>query len=132
MINKSNAGIALNTWIAYFFSFVWIYHGLVPKLLTMQEEEITMITDVIPLSYDVGYWIVVVTGVLEILFGLLWLFYSRKSILYVLQIIAFAGLMIGAVIGNLSYFVQPFNPFNYNLSLIVLSFVGYALYKEKR
>ncbi|MUK90292.1 hypothetical protein GMD78_18110 [Ornithinibacillus sp. L9] len=118
------------TWIlSFFFALIWIYHGLVPKLLYMYPDEVTMLTKTIPLTYSQGEFMVYVAGVLEMLFGVLWLFYRNKRRLFVVQVVMFPILMLGAILAEPGYVIQPFNPLTFNLALIILSVIGILLSK---
>ncbi|SET27287.1 DoxX-like family protein [Oceanobacillus limi] len=118
-------------WIlSFFFMFLWMYHGLIPKLLFMHPDEVTMITNTIPLTFEQGKWIVYIAGILELAFGFLWLFYRNKKQLFTFQIIIFPLLTLGAVIAEPGYLIQPFNPLTFNMSLFVLSVIGFLLSKN--
>ncbi|MFZ3577265.1 DoxX-like family protein [Virgibacillus sp. DJP39] len=113
-----------NSLITFLFFFVWVYHGLVPKLLAMHPEELSMITSVLPLSISDSTFIVSIVGILEVLFGIFWLIYPNKYRLYQLQIILFPLLTLGAVLADQNYLTHPFNPLTFNISLLALSVVG--------
>ncbi|GEL77861.1 DoxX-like family protein [Tenuibacillus multivorans] len=120
-----------STWlIALLFSFVWIYHGLVPKLLFMHPVEISMTTGALSLTDSQAIWLNTVIGSLEILFGLLWLFYRQKRHLFVLQLIAFPLLALAAIMAELDNLTHPFNPLTFNLALVILSAVGLMVSKD--
>lgn len=116
--------------ITFLFSFVWIYHGLIPKLIFKHPDEVFMLTYVVPLSYDVAYWIVMVAGIIEVVFGVILLLYRNKRFLFLIQIIVFPLLTITAIMADLSTLTQPFNPLTFNLSLFILSIAGFALTKD--
>ncbi|SOC42665.1 DoxX-like family protein [Ureibacillus acetophenoni] len=116
--------------ITFLVSFVWIYHGLIPKLIFKHPDEVFMLTNVVPLSYDVAYWIVMFAGISEIILGVLFLLYRNKRVLFRLQIIIFPLLTITAIMADPSTLTQPFNPLTFNLSLFVLSIAGFVLTKD--
>ncbi|MGG0892460.1 DoxX-like family protein [Cytobacillus horneckiae] len=116
--------------ITFFFCFIWIYHGLVPKLIFMHPKEITMITDLIPLSYETGYRLVQIAGGLEIFFGVCLLIFSRKRLLFFAMALLFPLLAIVAITADPQALQAPFNPLTFNLSLMVLSIIGFFLHKE--
>ena len=99
---------------------IWIWQGLVPKLLYQQVDERTMLAQAGP---QVGLlpWI----GVLEILFGALILYgWSWRSIF--LANIAFMVLATVAVALNSPvYLTAAFNPVTLNFAMIALSIVGW-------
>lgn len=99
---------------------IWIWHGLVPKLLYQHIDERTMLAQA---GMPVGLlpWI----GVLEILFGALILYgWSWRSIF--LANIAFMVLATVAVALNSPvYLTAAFNPVTLNFAMIALSIVGW-------
>ena len=68
-------------------------------------------------------------GIAEILFGLAWLFYARKRRLFVIQMMAFPFLATSAIMANLDYLLHPFNPLTFNITLFILSIIGFLLAK---
>ena len=99
---------------------IWIWHGLVPKLLYQQIDERTMLAQA-GLPLGLLPWI----GVLEILFGALILYgWSWRSIF--LANIAFMVLATVAVALNSPvYLTAAFNPVTLNFAMIALSVVGW-------
>ena len=99
---------------------IWIWHGLVPKLLYQQIDERTMLAQA---GLPVGLlpWI----GGLEILLGALILYgWSWRSIF--LANIAFMVLATVAVALNSPvYLTAAFNPVTLNFAMIALSIVGW-------
>ena len=99
---------------------IWIWHGLVPKLLYQQIDERTMLAHA---GMPVGLlpWI----GVLEILFGALILYgWNWRSIF--LANIAFMVLgTVAVALNSPVYLTAAFNPVTLNLAMIALSIVGW-------
>ncbi|MFC7686995.1 DoxX-like family protein [Ureibacillus sp. GCM10028918] len=112
------------------FCFIWIYHGLIPKLIYTHPEEISMVKNLIPFSYDQAYWIVKVIGVIEVILGLFWLLHKKKRNLFGLQIIVFPVLAITAILANPSSLSHPFNPLTFNISLLFISLIGFFMSKD--
>jgi uncharacterized membrane protein YphA (DoxX/SURF4 family) len=99
---------------------IWIWHGLVPKLLYRQIDEKTMLVQA-GLPAELLPWI----GLFEILFGLLIIYgWSWRSLF--LANLAFMVLATLAVAMNSpDYLKAAFNPVTLNLSVIALSIVGW-------
>ncbi len=116
--------------ITFLFGFVWIYHGLIPKLIYMHPEEISMVKNLVPISYEKAYWIVIITGIIEVIFGLFWLLYKNKRNLLGLQVIVFPLLTITAIVAQPSSLIHPFNPLTFNSSLLFISLIGLFLSKD--
>lgn len=113
-----------NWLVAFLFFFIWTYHGLVPKLLNLHPEELSMVTAALPITSSLASMAVMIIGILEILIGVAWLAYSNKRHLLSLQIILFPLLTFSAVLVEPNYLVDPFNPLTFNVSLFVLSIIG--------
>lgn len=111
--------------LTLFFALLWIYQGLIPKIIATHPEELAMVESAfsnIPLQASS---IVIIIGIAEILFGALWLFYKKKKHLFALQVAVFPLLTIAAIIVAPETTAHPFNPVMFNLALIALSLIGY-------
>ncbi|MFS0691040.1 DoxX-like family protein [Sporosarcina sp. 179-K 8C2 HS] len=111
--------------LAMLFVFVWFYHGLLPKIIGMHPEEKRMLASTLPFDDPTITAIMIGIGIAEVLFGVLWLIYKRKKHLFTLQLIIFPLLTIAAMIAAPEAAIHPFNPVTFNLSLFVLSLIGY-------
>ncbi|MEK4521071.1 DoxX-like family protein [Psychrobacillus sp. FSL W7-1457] len=116
--------------ITILFFFVWVYHGLVPKLILMHPEEVSMTQGMLPLTVNEAQNIVSTAGAIEIIFGLLWLLYSNKRRLLKIQVVVFPLLTLSTLIGDATVFGDPFNPLTFNLTLFVLSVIGLLVSKD--
>ncbi|MFJ7826712.1 DoxX-like family protein [Psychrobacillus sp. NPDC096623] len=110
--------------ITFLFFFVWIYQGLVPKLIMMHPEEVALTSALLPLKLSDAHMMVATIGAIEIIFGLIWILYQNKRRLLRLQLIILPLLTISAIIADSSVLSNPFNPITFNLSLIVLTIIG--------
>ena len=116
--------------LTVFFAFLWIYQGLVPKLLAMHPQEKTMVASGLSLTDATATNVVFVIGLAEVLFGVVWLLYRKKRHLLVLQMIAFPLLTIAAFIAAPEAAIHPFNPVTFNVSLIVLTGIGLLISRD--
>nr|WP_044640150.1 DoxX-like family protein [Risungbinella massiliensis] len=116
--------------ISLLFFFVWTYHGLVPKLISMNPEEINMVSSLVSLSPTQASWVVIGLGIAEIGLGITWLLYTNKRRLLEIQIILFPLLTLSVILADPSYLVHPFNPFTLNISLFVLSVIGFFVSED--
>lgn len=110
--------------ICFLLSFVWIYQGLIPKILYTHPEEVQMLSDVIGSEYYTPL-IIKIIGFLEIVFGVTWLLPFQKQKLFFLHIFILLILTVIAAIANITSFMQPFNPITLNIILIGFSIIGY-------
>jgi hypothetical protein len=116
--------------ISLAFAFIWMYQGLIPKIIGMHPAELAMVGNTFAFSESQVIVAVMIIGVLEVLFSLLWLFYRRKDLLFLFQLILFPLLTIAAVVSVPETAIHPFNPVTFNLSLINLSLIGFMLSKD--
>ncbi|MGE7884611.1 DoxX-like family protein [Bacillus sp. NPDC094077] len=110
--------------VCFLFAFVWIYQGIVPKIIFSHPEEVKMLSILIG-SNESSIFILKIVGLLEIIWGVMWLLPLQKRKLFILHIGMLIGLTIVAGFTNIASFTQPFNPITLNLLLIGLSIVGY-------
>lgn len=110
--------------ICFLLSFVWIYQGLIPKILYTHPEEVQMLSKLI-VSENYAAVIIKMVGFLEIVFGVIWLLPFRKQKLFFLHTFIILILTAAAGFTNIASFMQPFNPITLNIILIGLSIIGY-------
>jgi hypothetical protein len=116
------------TCIQLTLAFLWIYQGLVPKLLFINADEIA-VWQWFGLSYQHAIWAGQAAGVGEIFFGLLFLF-SRHRYLHYINIAALIGLFILISLLIPETLIRAFNPVAMNLSMLSLSFVFLSLIQQ--
>ena len=116
--------------ISLLFFFIWTYHGLIPKLIYTHQAEVAMIENGLHITTSQALWVVMIFGVMEIIFGLIWLLYKNKRRLFILQMILFPLLTAGAIITEPANLIHPFSPLTFNLGLIILSFIGLMMSKD--
>ncbi|MEK7017135.1 DoxX-like family protein [Bacillus sp. FSL R9-9410] len=110
--------------VCFLFAFVWLYQGIVPKVIFTHPEEVKMLSALIR-SNESSIFILKIVGFLEIICGVMWLLPFQKRKLFILHIILLIVLTLAAGSTNIASFTQPFNPITLNLLLIGLSMVGY-------
>lgn len=110
--------------VCLILAFVWLYQGLVPKLLFVHTEEVKMFSSLVasPISDALSVQLI---GILEIIFGIIWLFPINKRKLFIVHICMLCLLTVSAYITNAPSFIAPFNPITLNVMLVSLSFIGY-------
>ena len=123
--NKINYTIARMTLV-----FVWCYHGLVPKLLGPDADEIAM-NLAAGLSSDQAIKVAYLGGLLEILFGLLLLVFWRHQWPLVLSAFFMVVLLGFVMVFQPSLTTAAFNPVTINISVFVLSILAYRLSKTE-
>lgn len=100
----------------------WVYHGLIPKLMTVAPIEHAM-TATLGLAPDTSLLITRLAGVSEMLFGVLLIIFYRYSALIVVNVVLLAALLLFVAVQIPSVLFEAFNPVTTNLALIGLSCV---------
>ena len=105
-------------------AFVWIYQGLVPKVLFPHSGELEMV-EATQLAIPNIRLFVGVLGVCEILFGIAVLRWWRQRWPFILTMLGMPLLLIGALLGDPIGLQRPFNPVTLNIAMCALA--GMAL-----
>ncbi|WP_026583832.1 DoxX-like family protein [Bacillus sp. J33] len=113
--------------VTMLFFFVWLYQGLVPKIIAKHPEEITMLSSLTSFEGSDAEKLAGIIGIFEILFAVIWLLYRKKRHLLALQMIVFPVLTIITLIASPSIASHPFNPVTFNACLWVLSIIGFLM-----
>lgn len=98
-------------------TLLWIYQGLVPKLLFPEAGELAIIQQ---LGWFSGWerQLLLLLGIGEICVGLLTVIWHRKTWIYKAQAIALLLLAAAALIGSPELLQAPFNPLTLSGSMI--------------
>jgi LPXTG-motif cell wall-anchored protein len=103
--------------------FVWIWHGLVPKLLFHDAAELAMLADA-----GIGQNWLPLIGAAEVIFGLLGLFAWRWRGFFVLTSVAMMGALIAVALRSPAQLTAAFNPVTLNLGVVGLCVSGWLAY----
>lgn len=101
-------------------AFIWIWHGLIPKLIFRQSDERAMLTQA-GLPVEWLPWI----GAAEIAFGLLVLFTWNRRVVLVANALLMVAATVAVAINSPAYLTSAFNPVTLNLAVIALSILGW-------
>ncbi|MFA9559733.1 DoxX-like family protein [Evansella sp. AB-rgal1] len=112
-----------NMLICFVLAFIWIYQGLIPKVLFPHTGEIQLLQEA-GVFTGVEHYAVRVIGILEIIVGLLFLLPIKKRLLFILSSLFVLLLGLGALFTNLDIYLLPFNPATLNIAMVVLGVVG--------
>ncbi len=116
--------------ICFLFAFVWLYQGLVPKVLTQQPLEIQMLLELSPLNYAQASTAIIWVGIAEILFAICWLVPKLQKRLLQLQVVIFPFLTLSAILAEPAVAIAPFNVITLNVTLWIVSIVGLLLHEQ--
>ncbi|WP_162051443.1 DoxX-like family protein [Pontibacter pamirensis] len=109
---------------AIVLSVIWLYQGIVPKLLFTDTGELEILRQS-GLFSGIEETLLTGIGIGEVVWGLVLLFFHRRLVHY-LNIAALLLLGLGALFSNATVFTQPFNPFSLNIAMIGLSLIAIA------
>ena len=110
-------------------AFVWIYHGVVPKLLFPHQDELNMlIASGVP-EPNVGTAALLI-GVGETVLGLLMLFAWRARSLFVLTMTLMIVALLSVAVTAPNYLIAAFNPVTLNILIIGMSAIGLLSAKD--
>lgn len=104
-------------------AFVWIYHGLIPKLLFLSVDEIKMMLQA-SVPPDAVPTLISIIGWLELGFGLSFLVFCKARWPFWASIILMLLALLGVAIHSPAYLTAAFNPVTLNLLLISICAIG--------
>ena len=106
----------------FVIAIIWIYQGVVPKLLFQDSGELAILKNT---NLFQGYEMSIITtiGIVEILFGILLIFKWSKGLHYI-NIIALLLLGAGALFSDIAIYTLPFNPFSLTIAMICISVIS--------
>ncbi|MCG8519522.1 MAG: DoxX-like family protein [Pseudomonadales bacterium] len=110
-------------------AFVWLYHGLVPKLLYLHEDELAM-SLAAGLSQTAAETLATLAGVAEIGMAFAVLFFWRQRWPLILTVVAMLGLLVFVAAFQPELLGGAFNPVTTNAALIALAIVGLNLQRS--
>lgn len=107
--------------------FIWIYQGLVPKLLGPHADELTMnqaFVDAAPWFWLNAEQISFYGGIGEVVFGVLVLLFYKSRWVYTWTIIAMIGLFVATAWFTPQFLGSAFNVVTINLAVIVIAWIA--------
>jgi uncharacterized membrane protein YkgB len=111
-------------------AFVWLYQGLVPKLLEPHHDELAM-NMTLGISEATAVSVAYIGGSLEILLGVLVLIFYKNAWIFLVTAIAMLGLFIFTVIYAPWFVIAAFNSTTINLSTVALSAIALVCLSEE-
>jgi uncharacterized membrane protein YphA (DoxX/SURF4 family) len=106
----------------YMITFVWLYHGVFPKLIHIAPLE-QLMTGSIGFSDNISYLITKAAGIGEVIFGLLFFVFYKTKLMNILNILALAFLLLSVATLQPKLLIEAFNPVTTNLPIMAFSFV---------
>jgi hypothetical protein len=104
--------------------FIWIYHGVVTKIVLRDHDELALLAaGGISPAHQIP--VLLVVGTVEILFGLLTLWFWRTPWPLLLSALAMLGATIAVAVSAPHYLVTAFNALTFNFAVAALSVIGF-------
>ncbi len=100
--------------------FIWLWHGLVPKLLFRHHDELQMLREA-----GVSARVLPLFGGAEVLAGLMGLVFWRWRAYLALTAVAMVMALIGVALRSPEYLTAAFNPVTLNGGMFSLSVIGW-------
>lgn len=108
---------------------IWIYHGLVPKIIFKHSSEMELVAKG-PLVVNETTTILL-AGLAEVLLGICVLVFWKSSWPIVVSLAAFTLLLIGSIVVSPELAIQAFNPITLTISAIVFCLIQLRERKQK-
>jgi hypothetical protein len=105
-------------------AFVFLWHGLVPKLLVRQDDELALLRDA-GLSAEDAVRAVAIVGVAEVVYAVALLALWRVRVLPLAAAAAMLAITPGLLIGSPRFIPTAFTPVTLNLATAALGIVAW-------
>lgn len=105
---------------------LWIYQGLVPKILFQSSAEIA-IWQAIGLELHLAKIAVALSGLIEIAFGCTFLIWQKAVFIHQLNILGLSGLLLLIMFTDPLQLTAAFNPVVMNIAMIAISMIAIQL-----
>lgn len=112
------------------FIFVWLYQGLVPKVIGQHPLEMAMLTALSPIDAAHAATAIVVVGLLEIAIAVLFCVRKLQGVMLAAQVVLFPLLTVSAIVAAPHVATDPFNVVTFNVLLWGLSIAALLLRAE--
>ena len=112
-------------------AFIWLYHGLVPKLLAADPDEAALLRAA-GLAPQHVTTLIHAIGLAEIVFGVALLAAWRARWLFGITILLMIAALALVAVGSPGYLTRAFNPVTLNIATIALSVIGLLSGKRMR
>ena len=107
---------------------LWIYQGLIPKILFQSAAEIA-IWQSMGLELHLAKIGVALSGIIEMMFGCSFLLWQRAILIHQLNILSLSGLLVLIMVTNPLQLTTAFNPVVMNIAMTALSIPAIQLLK---
>jgi hypothetical protein len=109
-------------------AFIWLYHGLVPKLIFQHATELELVAKG-PVIHS-AETTVLIAGVIEVVLGCLVLFLWHHKWPAQASVAGFSFLLLGAVVMSPGHAIHAFNPITLTVSAILLGLINWLSHDD--
>ena len=106
--------------------FLWLYQGLIPKILFQSTAEIAIWQNM-GFELNLAKIMVGLSGLAEMIFGLLFLKWNHFIILHCINIVGLIVLLLLIIITDPLQLTTAFNPMVMNIAMLMLSVLAIQL-----
>ena len=110
-------------------SFVWLYQGLVPKLLALHADELALIRQG-GFSVSAAPLALMAIGWMEVILGLAMLVLFHHRWLFLLTILLMICATVGVAINSPQFLMAAFNPVSLNVLMAGMALVGWLVSRD--
>jgi hypothetical protein len=118
---KNDPLLQVNLVSRVLLGFLFIYHGLVPKILWLSAAEVHLV-DISGIGISAAY-ISPLAGILEILWGCAIIFLRKQDVIIYAAAGALLGLLVYVAVMSPEYLIDAFNPVTTNILGMGLCYV---------
>jgi hypothetical protein len=111
---------AINVCARVAIAFIWLWQGLLPKLIFNNADEQSMMS-----ASHLSVALVPIVGVIEVVIAVWAILSWRRRSFFLFNIAAMFVALVSVSITSPEYLVSAFNPVTLNLAMIALSLIGY-------
>lgn len=110
-------------------ALVWLYQGLIPKLITKHADELEMMADA-GIRETIVPTVLVSVGLFEVILGASVLVFFQRRWPLVITVILMILATIAVAINSPQFLSAAFNPVSLNLLLAIICLIGLAAMKD--
>lgn len=107
-------------------AFVWLYQGLVPKLIARHADELAMLADT-GITASVAPTLLIIAGIAEVVLGATVLIFFHRRWPLLLTVLLMLLATIGVAFNSPQFLSAAFNPVSLNLLLAVVALLGLSV-----
>jgi len=116
----------VNTVARLSLCFIWVFQGVVPKLLFENADELEMLSDA-GVSSSSALTLLRVLGFAEVVFGLTFLVTWGRRWPFLLTVLLMVVATVGVSISSPQFLVSAFNPISLNVAVAALAISGFLV-----